>query len=299
MWILLGVVSAILLGVYDIFKKVSLDENAVLPVLFFSTIVGALIFVPVLMLSRLNPDLLNHYWYIKPQNLSEHLHFFVKSLIVATSWVLAYFAMKNLPITIVSPINASGPMWTLFGALIFFSESMNFWQWCGLIVTIGFYYLFSLSGKKEGISFRKNKWVLFMTLSTIIGSVSSLYDKYLLQVQHYDRLAMQCWYSIYLVPITAVLMVFVWMPNRAKYAPFQWRNAILLIGLALIISDFAYFWALSFPGALIAIIATIRRSSIMVSFAFGALMLKEKNVRSKVLILLGIFAGIGMIILGS
>ncbi len=296
MWIVLGIVSAALLGVYDVFKKVSLKDNAVLPVLFFSTVAGALIFVPVLLNSYYNPHL-GGYWFIKPQNFSAHLHFLLKSAIVASSWVLAYFAMKNLPITIVSPINASGPMWTLLGALIIFGETMSFWQWCGLTVTIGFYYLFSLSGKKEGISFRTNKWVLFMTLSTIIGSISSLYDKYL--VLHYDRIAMQCWYSIYLVPIMGILMIFVWMPNRAKYTSFQWRYAIIWIGIALTISDFAYFLSLSHPGSLIAIVATIRRSSILVSFGFGALLFKEKNVKGKALILLGILAGIGLIILGS
>jgi transporter family protein len=136
-----------------------------------------------------------------------------------------------------------------------------------------------------------------MTLSTIIGSISSLYDKYL--VLHFDRIAMQCWFSIYMVPITAALMIFVWIPNRKKYDPFQWRYAIIWIGVALTIADFAYFLALSYPGALIAIISTVRRGSIMVSFGVGALLFKEKNIKSKALILLGIMAGIVMIMLGS
>jgi drug/metabolite transporter (DMT)-like permease len=97
----------------------------------------------------------------------------------------------------------------------------------------------------------------------------------------------------------AALMIFIWLPNRAKYESFKWRYAILMIGIVLTVSDFAYFLALSHTGALIAIIAAIRRSSIMVAFAYGAIMLNEKNVKSKVLILLGIFAGIVTIIVGS
>jgi bacterial/archaeal transporter family protein len=296
-WVLLGMVSAMLLGVYDIFKKVSLRGNAVLPVLFFSTLTAALIFLPILLISHFNPDLTNHFWYIKPQSASAHLHFFLKSIIVGSSWVLLYFAVKNLPITIASPIRASGPMWTLLGAIIIFGEMMNTWQWIGLLVTMGFYYLFSLSGKREGISFRTNKWVMYMTVGTVIGSISSLYDKYL--VAHFDRIAMQCWSTIYMVPITASLLLFVWLPNRRKYDPFQWRYTILLIGSTLIFADFAYFRALSYPGSLIAIISTVRRSSVLVSFTLGAVLLKEKNIQYKAMALLGILLGIGLIIFGG
>lgn len=188
-WALLAVLSAFLLGIYDIFKKKSLDNNAVIPVLFFSTLTNAVIFLPVLLYSHFgNPakeSLLN----FGVLSWHDHLLFFVKSLVVGSSWTLAYFAVKNLPITIVSPIRSSGPLWTIGGALLIFGEKMNFLQWTGVAITILFYYLFSLSGLKEGISFRKNKWVIFMVIATIIGSASSLYDKYLLE--HYNRIAMQ------------------------------------------------------------------------------------------------------------
>ena len=38
MWILLAFLSAMLLGVYDVFKKVSLKDNAVIPVLLLNTV---------------------------------------------------------------------------------------------------------------------------------------------------------------------------------------------------------------------------------------------------------------------
>jgi Predicted membrane protein len=296
-WVLLAVVSAILLGVYDIFKKVSLRENAVLPVLFFSTLTTALVFLPFLLISSSHPEFAGNFWYVKPQPAQAHLFFFLKSIIVGSSWVLAYFAVKNLPITIASPIRSSGPLWTLLGAILIFGERMNTLQWIGVLVTMGFYYLFSLSGKKEGISFRSNKWVFFMTLATIIGSISGLYDKFL--VAHFDKIAIQCWASMYMVPIMASLLFFIWFPNRKKYAPFQWRYSIILIGLTLTVADFAYFWSLSIPGSLIAIVSTVRRSSVIVSFTLGAIILNEKNIKYKALVLLGILAGIGLIILGG
>jgi bacterial/archaeal transporter family protein len=296
MWVFGAALSAFLLGIYDIFKKTSLNENAVIPVLFFSTLSSALIFAPFLILSRTTSINLG-FLYIAPQTLDAHLHFFLKSVIVGTSWFLAYFAIKNLPITIIAPIQSSGPLWTVIGAILIYSETLSHTQWLGVAITIGFYYVFSLYGKKEGISFRNNKWVFLMVLSTIINSISGLYDKFL--VNHYDRIAMQCWFSIYMVPIFSIMLLAIWLPNRTRYTPFKWRYSIVLIGITLIIADFIYFWALKQQGALISIVATIRRGSVVVSFSLGAILFREKNIKIKALILAGILAGIGLIILGS
>jgi bacterial/archaeal transporter family protein len=297
MWVLLAVISAFLLGVYDVFQKLSLRDNAVLPVLFFSTLASAVLFTPIIIISHFSPGLEHSFWFIKPQTFNAHIHFFIKSVIVCSSWVLSYFAMKNLPITIVTPIRSSGPLWTLVGAIVIFGERMNTLQWIGLITTLVFYYLFSLSGKKEGISFRSNKWVLYMTLSTVIGSISGLYDKYL--VAHFDRMAIQSWFCIYMLLLTTGLLFIIWMPNRKNYAPFSWRYTIILIGITLTIADFAYFWSLSYHDSLIAIVSTIRRGGVAVSFTVGALLFKEKNVKYKALILVGILVGIGLIIWGG
>lgn len=297
-WVLLSVLSATLLGVYDIFKKISLIRNAVLPVLFFSTLINALLFTPVLYIAYFS-DISQHQPLFQFGTLSttDHLLFALKSVIVGSSWTLAYYAMKYLPITIVSPIRSSGPLWTLLGAVLIFGEKLTFWQWVGLSITLIFYYLFSQSGQKEGISFRKNRWIIFMTLSTLIGSVSSLYDKYL--VAHYNRLAMQAWYHVYMVPLMFLLLMVVWYPTRHRYEKFQWRWSIPFISLCLTLGDFIYFWALSYTDSLIAIVSTIRRGSVIVSFSVGAMLFQEKNVLQKALILLGILLGIAIIVLSS
>jgi bacterial/archaeal transporter family protein len=296
-WVLLAVLSASLLGIYDILKKQSLINNAVIPVLFISVLTNGLIFTPVLIYSTFGNHQPGSLLNFGDLPLRAHLLFIIKSIIVGTSWTLAYFAMKNLPITIVSPIRSSGPLWTLSGALIIFGEHLNGLQWTGLLVTMLFYYLFSLSGLREGISFRKNKWVIFMTLATIIGSISALYDKFL--VTHYNRLAMQTWYHIYMVPLVLGLLLFVWYPNRHKTTPFKWRYTIPLIGVCLSIGDFIYFWSLSYPDALVAIVSAVRRGSVIVSFTLGAYMFKDVNIKRKALILAGILFGIAIIIFGG
>lgn len=204
---------------------------------------------------------------------------------------------KVMPITIVAPIPASSPLWTLVGALIIFGERLTPLQWLGITVTIVSYYLFSLAGQREGINFQKNKWVLFIFLATIAGAGSGLYDKFL--ISNIERMSVQAWFSIYLIPVLLLPTVIVWYQNRNKNIPFFWKPAIPLIGVALTLSDYSYFYALSFEDSLISILAVLRRSSVLISFAAGAFLFREINLTRKSLVLAGILIGVFFIILGS
>jgi len=298
MWALFAVASALFLGSYDVFKKLSLNKNAVLPVLFFSTLTSATIFIPLILLSTYYPDSLNKgLFYIPPAPFAQHGYFFLKSLIVTASWIFTFFAVKHLPLTIVSPIRATGPVWTLFGAIIIFSEHLTPIQWAGTALTLIFFYLFSLAGKTEGIHFASNKWIVYIIAGTLLGSVSGLYDKFL--IHNFDRMAVQSWSSIYQVGLLAPVLLFLWYPKRAENTRFQWRWSIPMIGLFLVIADFLYFYAISLDGSLIGVISALRRSGVIISFTFGGYLFHERNIRKKGWLLLGILAGVLILLFGS
>jgi transporter family protein len=222
---------------------------------------------------------------------------FLKSVLVVSSWILAFYAMKHLPVTIFSPIRATGPFWTLAGAILLFGERLNLLQWIGVIVTLLFFYFFSIAGRSEGIHFRKNKWVLLIVVSTIISAASGLYDKYI--ISRIDRIAVQVWFSYYQVVVMLPVMALLWYPNRRKYTLFKWRWSIPLIGITLVVADFVYFRALSYEGAMISMISALRRGSVIVTFTVGAIIFKETNLKTKALYLLGILTGIVFITIGS
>ena len=58
MWLFLAFLSAALLGFYDVFKKQSLKDNAVLPVLFLNTVFSSLVFLPFILVSYFAPEAL-------------------------------------------------------------------------------------------------------------------------------------------------------------------------------------------------------------------------------------------------
>ncbi len=298
MWGIFGLVTAVLLGIYDIFKKTSLNNNAVFPVLLISVSTSALFFVPAIVGSYLHPDFFKSINLYVPQiTILEHVQIFVKSLIVLASWITAFFAIKHLPLTIVSPIRATAPLWTLIGALIIFSEKLNGLQWIGLIITLTFFFLFSTTGKLEGINFKKNKWISLIIVATLLGSISSLYDRYI--VRAIDRFSVQAWSGVYQLIVLAIIVAIFWYPTRKETTPFQWRWTIPLIGIFLVLSDFFYFYALSFPDSLISVLSGIRRSGVIIPFIFAAIFFKEKNLKKKGLYLAGIISGVVLMTIGS
>ncbi|MBO5382399.1 MAG: EamA family transporter [Bacteroides sp.] len=298
MWLLLAFLSATLLGFYDAFKKQSLKNNAVLPVLFLNTIFSSMIFLPFVVLSRYAPSWLEgSIVYVPTAGWAEHKYIIIKSFIVLSSWIFGYFGMKHLPLTIVGPINATRPVMVLVGALILFGERLNPYQWVGVILGIFSFFMLSRSGKKEGIDFKHNKWIFFIVMAAVMGAVSGLYDKYLMG--RLNPMLVQSWYNIYQVFIMCPIILLLWMPKRKESTPFRWSWTIIFISLFLSAADFAYFYALSYEDSMISIVSMVRRGSVLVSFTFGALFFKEKNLKSKAIDLLLVLLGMFFLYLGS
>ena len=304
MWLLFAFCSAALLGFYDVFKKLALRGNAVLPVLFLNTMICSLLFLPLILLSAYTGVLDGSTFYVEACGWAEQKYIILKALIVLSSWVFGYFAMKNLPITIVGPINATRPVMVLVGAMLVFGERLNVWQWCGVVLAIVSFFLLSRSGKKEGVDFRHNKWILSLVVAAVLGAVSGLYDKYLMASPEnggvgLSRMVVQSWYNIYQLFMMGLTMLLIWWPTRKKTTPFQWRWSIIFISLFLSMADFVYFYALSMPGAMISIVSMVRRGSVVVSFFCGAAVFKEKNLKSKAIDMLLVLLGMIFLYIGT
>ena len=299
MWLLLAFCSAALLGFYDVFKKKSLSNNAVLPVLALNTLFSSIIFIPFILLSHFAPQMLQDSIFYVPDSGGWEVHKFIllKSFIVLSSWAFGYFGMKHLPLTIVGPINATRPVMTLVGAMLIFGERLNLYQWIGVFMAVISFFLLSRSGKKEGIDFKHDRWIWFVVLAAVLGAVSGLYDKYLMG--RFNNMQVQAWYNIYQLFMMGGVLMFLWWPKRKTSTPFRWDWCIILISVFLSAADFVYFYALSMEDSMISIVSMVRRGSVVVSFLFGAMMFHEKNLRSKAIDLLLVLIGMFFLYLGS
>lgn len=296
MWWSLALLSALFLGFYDVSKKQSLKNNAVIPVLWFNTLFCSLIMLPFALLSK--TGMLDGSIFFVPSG-DWHLHCLIllKAVIVLGSWIFGYFGMKHLPITLFGPINATRPIIVLLGGLLLFREQLNLYQWTGVIIAAVSFYMLSRSAGREGIDFKRDKWVYCVIMATLLGAVSALFDKYLLG--SFNNMFVQSWSNFYqLVLMTAVLFV-LWWPTRTATTPFQWKWSIVLISVFLTFADYAYFFSLTKDGAMISVVSMIRRSSVVVSFLCGAMLLKEKNLKSKAIDMVLVLVGLFFLLIGS
>ncbi len=291
MWILLAITSALCLGFYDISKKLSLDGNNVLKILFLNTLFCTLLMLPVIAGNLMHGSV------GLGDTLIGHGRIVLKAVIVLSSWLLGYFSIKHLPLTIAGPVNASRPVMVLVGAVLIFGERLNLMQWCGVI--LGFFSLFFISrvGGREGFSLKSSRWLWLSIGAALTGAVSALYDKYLLAL--YRPMEVQAWYTLYQLIIMGGVLLMMMRHSETGRSPLRWRWSILLISVFLTVADLAYFYALAIPGSMIAVVSMIRRGSVIVSFLYGVTALHEKDVKAKTLDLTILLIGLTLLVIGS
>lgn len=176
-WVSLGLLAGIILGAYDFLTKIALKEKGVLEVVFWCSLLGGLMWLPFFIIPPAYQDALQAF-HLSPQELTvaQQMAVLPKSILMVATWVLSYYSVKFLPLSISAGVRASGPLWTALGAMLFLSEVLSWTQWLGLAVAMASYYLFSLIGKKEGISFGRNVWVLCMLAATLMCLVRQIHS---------------------------------------------------------------------------------------------------------------------------
>ena len=297
MWMYLGLLSALFLGLHNLCKKHAVQGNEVFPVLLGTISAGFLLILPFYLGSLLYPDYMYKIgFYITSIPWKVHGFIFIKSMIMAASWVLAYQALKHLPITIVTPIRSAGPFFTFIGAIFIYNEKPNSLQWIGFFLIILSVLLYSKIGKKEGINFKRNKWIFAIIGATFLGASSGLYDKFLIQSLNLTPQTLQFWFCFYTILILLIILSITWFPYADKRKAFKFRWSIPAVGVLLQTADYFYFKALQDPDALIMLLSAIKRSQIIIAVVIGGLLFKEKNKRKKLVPLFGIILGVFLIL---
>ena len=258
---------------------------------------GAIVWLALLLVGLAAPDWVPTAFKPEPLTLAQHGLILLKSLIVASSWVFTYFGIKHLPLSLAAPIRATGPIWTLFGALLVLAERPSWIEITGIMITLGSFFGLSVAGRAEGVHFLRNKWVGYMIAGTLCGAVSGLYDKFLLGRAGFSAAAVQAWFTLYL-PVVLLPLAVGWWRRWWPRNEFHWRWSIPFIALTLLVADFVYFDALRNPAALVSLVSSLRRGSTLVAFAGSIWLFRETHGLRKLPAVLGIVAGIILTVIG-
>ena len=285
-WIL---ASACFLAFYDLAKKASVRNNAVLPVLLCSTFFGCAAYVLALAASgRLG--------LVAAADGRTVALAAIKSVIVATSWVFTFCALRTLPITIATPIRASAPALVFVLAFFLYGEVPTLVQAVGMLAVFGGYWAFSRAGKYEGIDFFRDRAVWLAIAGATCSALSSIWDKYVFQVMAAPVETVQFFFQVGLVLVYAVLLAGQRL-LRLAHDRFEFRPTIPLVGILLATADWLYFHGLAFPDVPISVASLLRRFSVVITFALGAVFFRERNLRRKGLALLAILVGVALLCL--
>ena len=278
MWLWLTVCSALLLGIYDVFKKQALKRNGVYWILVGSTGLTTLFLSP----------------FLSAISLHDHLCILIKAVLVSASWVSGLIAMKHLPLTTVSTIKASRPMFVVIFSIILFGERLSPLQWLGVAIEMAALFLSSRSKRHETDKANSAKGMVAMVVSVLSGAASALYDKHI--ISGFEPLALQSWTNLYITALLALILLIQYLADKEHFQGFAWDWRILIIAVLITAADAAYFFAIKDPDAMLSVISIIRRCSVLVTFLGGALILKEGQIRDKALDMVLMMAGVGLLL---
>jgi len=311
-WVLLGLLAGLVLGTYDFLTKIALRETGVLAVVVASSVLGACLWLPFVWVPGGGPwaqALAPLGLHPAPLTWQAHALLLPKSLMMVATWVLSYYAVKALPLSISAGVRASGPVWTALGAIVLLGEHLSAWQWAGLAVSMLSYLAFSLIGQKEGIRFSRDGWVLCMVAATLLSSANALYDKHIVAQLRLDLAAVQAWSAVQrgvlalcLLPwvVTSVLPGMGGRGLRGRWPgwsaawPIVWP--VVAIAVSYVVAEYIYLAAVQVEGAMISVISVLRRTNLVMVFGLSAWLLQERFIRHKTVAMAGVLAGIGLMV---
>lgn len=279
------------MALYDLAKKASVRDNAVLPVLLCSTVCGCAAFLLGITVTGRFVVLTQASWQTVLLGGS-------KSVIVATSWIFTFCALRTLPITIATPIRASAPALVFLIALFLYGEVPSCVQGAGMLLVFAGYWTFSWAGRAEGIDFFRNRAVWCAIVGAIFSALSAIFDKFVFQVIKAPVDGVQFYFQIGLVIVYAVALLATRLGSRAKpLRRFQWRATIPMVGILLAAADWLYFTGLAHPDVPISVASLMRRFSVVITFVLGAVWFRERNLRRKGVALFLVLAGLALLLI--
>lgn len=307
MWLIFAFVSATIVGIRDFFKKSALHGNSIMTVLCFVTVFSALLFMPFIVISRFSDHLSGSFFYIPEGSLTLHLCSIVKCVLLIACWLCSFNGIKHLPLTVSGMIAAFGPVETVIAAMIIYGESLNSLQWAGVLVSTLSLALICRGKTDGGTDYLRDKYFWLMLLSTVFSTAAALWDKFAMGRPEDGGLGLsvmfiQSWYNIYqALFLTTAIIVSRHHSHGGKTVahPARLIATIFMVSLCEVAADLLYDAALQLPGCLVSILAMVRRGSVVVSFALGAIILKERDIRRKAVDLALVLLGMLLLFFGS
>jgi uncharacterized membrane protein len=283
LWFWLTLISGIVFGFYDIYKKKAMEKSALLNVLFLHSLFC------FIMVSFALPSAL------KVTYPSIGL-IFLKSLFIFFSWILGFLALRKMAISIFTPLATLTPVFSIILGFLVLQERMSLLQWIGILIILAAFYFIGKADTDDTRKTFKNKDFLYVVASCFLAALNALTDKIVLKTNTPGQ--MQFWFYLFLTLCYFGAFLYKRSKNRDCYIT-KFNLNILWISFFLVVSDWLYFTALKDPHGQISVILPLRRVSVLVSTIYGGIIFKEKNLKVKFAYLCLVIIGIVIVFISK
>lgn len=281
-YIIVTMFSALLLGLYDFFKKLSVrKDNNIYQILFLFTFVAFMC----------NLVFVNEAFSVEGKYV---LILLAKSIIISVNWFLTMKALSKLDLGITAPFSLLGTVSTTILASIIYKESIGLNQILGMTIILFGLFLISRLGIKKDNQKNDYKYIILLVIGAFLSSCSAMIDKYMSNNISYK--AVSFWFFLFLSVIYLIVCLIV--NKKINFSSLK-KNYyyIILTGLCIFFADIVYYLALYMDGSIVSIISITRKLSVFVGVLLGSIFLKEDNFVKKLLILIMMFGGLSIILL--
>ena len=280
MWILFAFGSALFAGLTSVLAKCGIKQTN-------SDVATAIRTVIVLLFSWLMVAIVGSAPTMTTLSAKTWIFLILSGFATGASWLCYFRALQLGDVNKVVPIDKSSTVLTMLLALIFLGESIT-WLKCIALVLIGAGTLLMIEKKAAAQAKTENRrWLLYAVLSAIFASLTSILGKIGI-----DGVESNLGTAIR----TGVVLVMAWIivfvkgeQSAVKQVPKKELGFIALSGLATGGSWLCYYKALQ--DGLASVVVPVDKLSILVSFAFSALVFKEHLSKKAALGLCLIVAG--------
>ncbi|MBE7050669.1 MAG: DMT family transporter [Ruminococcaceae bacterium] len=274
LWVLFIFIYSFLKGSRDAMKKAALKKSSSDEILFFYSLLGFILILPFSGNAFSTPGI-----YI--------FYSFLKALIVASSWMLAFVALRSMTVSLYGIMDMSRMVFSTLLGVFVLGEEMTLAKALGvIIVTTGLLLANSKSDSPKG---RVSITVLLAALlNCILNSISGTMDKVLMKSMTSDQL--QFWFMLFLLVLYGLILIV--RKEKVSISTLKGNYWIPLMSLSLVFGDRLLFIANASPESQVTVMTVIKQSSVFVTVLTGWLFFKEKNILFKTLCAIIILSGI-------
>jgi transporter family protein len=274
-WILMTIFYAIFSSFYECSKKKAVINNSIYEVLaLFSSIA----FILIIPFSRnvFNID------------MNYLLVVLLKSSIIVLAWILGLKAIEKMQLGIYGMLKISTIIFSVILSSILLKESITVSSIIGIIIVVVGLILINQTNDGQSNKTNNLKAIIFLLISCLLNSVSSILDKFLLS--HISAGQLQFWFLLFLMFFYWIILL---LKNKNTDIKHLLKNYwIYLAAIFLIVGDRALFNANEVTSSKVIVMTMLKQLSVIFSIFLGKLFFNEKGITKKLLYSILIIIGV-------